>query len=42
MRILAFCKRIGQAVVISRSLVWLASDDADHVTGLNLYMWMAA
>jgi glucose 1-dehydrogenase len=31
-------KRIGEVEDIGRAAVWLASDDADYVTGLNLYL----
>lgn len=31
-------KRIGEAEDIARAAVWLASDDADYVTGLSLYV----
>jgi glucose 1-dehydrogenase len=31
-------KRIGEAEDIARAAVWLASDDADYVTGLSLYI----
>jgi glucose 1-dehydrogenase len=38
MQILVPSKRIGEAEDISCAVVWLASDDADYVTGLNLYV----
>lgn len=31
-------KRIGEVEDIARAAVWLASDDADYVTGLSLYV----
>ncbi len=31
-------KRIGEAGDIARAAVWLASDDADYITGLSLYI----
>jgi glucose 1-dehydrogenase len=31
-------KRIGEPEDIGRAVIWLASDDADYVTGLNLYV----
>ena len=30
-------KRIGEPEDIARAVVWLASDEADHVTGATLY-----
>jgi glucose 1-dehydrogenase len=31
-------KRIGEPDDIGRAVIWLASDDADYVTGVNLYV----
>lgn len=31
-------KRIGEAEDIARAAVWLASDEADYITGINLYV----
>ncbi len=31
-------KRIGEAVDIGRAAVWLASDHADYVTGISLFV----
>ena len=31
-------KRIGEPEDIARTAVWLASDDADYITGINLYV----
>jgi glucose 1-dehydrogenase len=31
-------KRIGEPDDIARAAVWLASDDADYITGINLYI----
>jgi glucose 1-dehydrogenase len=31
-------KRIGEAVDIGRAAVWLASDQADYVTGISLFV----
>lgn len=31
-------KRIGEPMDLGRAAVWLASDDADYVTGINLYV----
>ena len=31
-------KRIGEAEEIGRAAVWLASDDADYITGANIYV----
>ncbi len=31
-------KRIGEPDDIARAAIWLASDDADYITGLSLYV----
>ena len=31
-------KRIGEAEDIGRAVAWLASDDADYVTGASLFV----
>ena len=37
MRLIPY-KRIGEAEEIGRAAVWLASDDADYVTGTSLFV----